>query len=302
MTPELEAAFDLFLYWLRETRAIAFQRADSTDDLLTARDGETGLSAAVRSLLPSADAKFERRREMLESLIAYDLPARAALWCPAGAELPSEEPDVSEFAAFVRQSALKLGPHERSYVSLPAKLYLRKNSDSGNVISVTGGLNPHWARFTDRVRGQYDLDSTQLHRLPESGEHLEALLTSVVEKTQTLEVGEYATIETIDAWTVQRLSGESGVTMVGIPASVAAEGGIAVRRNLRRTLADTTQLRDTPDTLRALVVLGYYPRMEMEGTTVAMRGFDASLYSGIDYVVLVADGVVKPLIEPARPK
>ncbi len=263
MTSELDAAFDLFLYWLRETRSLAFQRnsslggsgsqpdtgAEGGAPLVSARDGNTRLTASLRSLLPSQDAKFERQREMLESLIAHDLPARVALWCPAGADLPSEEPDVSEFGAIVRQSALKLGPHERSYVQLPAKLFLRKNSESGNVISVTGGLNPHWARFTDRVRGQYDLDSTQLHRLPESAEHLEALLNAVVEKTQTLDVGQYATIDTIDAWTVQRLSGDSGVTIVGLPSPVAVEGGIAVRRNLRRILADTIALRETPDTL-----------------------------------------------------
>lgn len=300
MTAELDVAFTLFLYWLRETRSLPLQRDDVAGDLLTARDGDTRLSAAVRSLLPSDDAKFERRREMLESLIAHDLPARVALWCPAGAELPSDEPEVSEFAAMVRQSALKLGPHERSYVPLPGRLFLRKNSDSGGVVSVTGGLNPHWARFTERVRGSYDLDATQLHRLPESEEHLEALLDSVVERTKTLEAGQYATIDTIDAWTVQRLSGDSGVTIVGVPPAVAADGGLAVRRNLRRILADTAALREMPDTLRALVVLGYYPRIEMEGATVAMRGFEPSLYSGIDFVVLVADGVVKPLIEPAR--
>jgi hypothetical protein len=300
MKAELDVAFDLFLYWLRETRALAFRRDASAGDLITARDGDTQLSAAVRTLLPSDDAKFERQREMLESLIAYDLPARVALWCPAGADLPSEEPDVSEFAAMVRQSALKLGPHERSYVPIPAKLFLRKNSDSGGVVSVTGGLNPHWARFTDRVRGSYDLDSTQLHRLPESVEHLDALLDAVVQKTQTLEAGQYATIETIDAWTLHRLSGDTGVTIVGVPPSVAAEGGLAVRRNLRRILVDTTALRETPDTLRALIVLGYYQRIEMETATVAMRGFEPSLYSGLDYVVLVTDGVVKPLIEPAR--
>jgi len=300
MTAELDFAVDLFLYWLRETRGLAFQRDDSAGDLIAARDGDTRLSAAVRSLLPAEDAKWDQRRSILESLIAHDLPARVTLWCPAGAELPYDEPDVSEFADLVRQSALKLGPHERSYVPLPARLFLRKNSDSGGVVSVTGGLNPHWARFTERVRGSYDLDSTQLHRLPESEEHLEALLDAVVERTKTLEVGQYATIDTIDAWTVQRLSGDGGVTIVGVPPAVAAEGGLAVRRNLRHILADTTALREMPDTLRALVVLGYYPQMEMEGATVAMRGFEPSLYSGIDFVVLVADGVVKPLIEPAR--
>ena len=305
---ESDAALDLFLHWLRETYGRAFHlsdggssaAADQPDGLVTARDGDFQLTAAVRTLLPSDDAAWESRRRMLEELIGDALPARIALWVPAGANLPSEEPDVSEFAAAVRESAIKLGPVERSYVPLPVKLFLRKNADTGGVVSVTGGLNPHWARFTERVRGTYDLDSTQLHRLPESEEHLEKLLDAVVEQTEKLDVGQYGVIDTIDAWTLQKLSGEPGVTIIGVPPAVAGEGGIAVRRNFRRILAGAGPLREATAGVRALVVLGYYARIEQEGATVAMRGFEPSLYSGIDFVCLVADGVVKPLIEPAR--
>jgi hypothetical protein len=298
MSGESDVALDLLLYWLRETHGRAFQRGDQSADLVTARDGDVHLTAAVRTLLASGDAAWESRRRGLEELIGDGLPTRVALWVPAGAGLPSEEPDVSEFAAAVRESAIKLGPQERSYVPLAAKLYLRKNADTGGVVSVTGGLNPHWACFTERVRGSYDLDSTQLHRLPESEEHLERLLDAVVERTQSLDVGQSAVIETIDAWTVQRLSGEAGVTIVGVPPAEAAEGGIAVRRNFRRILAAAGPLREAKGGARALLVLGYYARIEQEGATVAMRGFEPALYRGIDFVCLVADGVVKSLIQP----
>jgi hypothetical protein len=298
MSGESDVALDLFLGWLKETYGRAFQRDAGSSDLITARDGALALTTVVRTLLPSDDVAWESPRRMLEELIADGLPARIALWVPAGANLPSEEPDVSEFAALVREAAIKLGPQERSYAPLPARLYLRKNADTGGVVSVTGGLNPHWARFTERVRGSYDLDSTQLHRLPESEEHLKRLLDAVVEKTTTLDVRQHAVIETIDAWTVQRLSGDAGVTIVGVPPAVAAEGGIAVRRNFRRVLTGLESLREAKGGARAMVVVGYYPRIEQEGATVAMRGFDPSLYSGIDFVCLVADGVVKPLIQP----
>jgi hypothetical protein len=301
MSGESDAVLGLFLDWLRETYGRGFQRDAGGSEpagQVTARDGDFQLTAAVRTLLPWDDAAWESRRRMLEELIGDGLPARVALWVPAGANLPSEEPDVSEFAAAVREAAIKLGPVERSYVSLPAKLYLRKNAVTGGVVSVTGGLNPHWARFTERVRGSYDLDSTQLHRLPESEEHLEKLLDAVVEKTETLDAGQYAVIETIDAWTVQRLTGEANLTIVGVPPAVAAEGGISVRRNLRRILAGAEPLREAKVGARALVVLGHYARIEQEGATVAMRGFEPTLYTGIDFVCLVADGVVKPLIQP----
>jgi len=49
--------------------------------------------------------------------------------------------------------------------------------------------------------------------------------------------------------------------------------------------------------MRALILLGHYARMDQEGATTAMRGYDPSLYSGIDFVCLVADGLVKPIID-----
>ena len=85
----------------------------------------------MRTLVPFEDAAWEQRRQLLEELIGDDLPARIALWVPAGADLPREEPALSEFVALVRQSAVKLGPHERSYVPLPITLRLRKNADDG---------------------------------------------------------------------------------------------------------------------------------------------------------------------------
>jgi hypothetical protein len=216
---------------------------------------------------------------------------------PAGADLPAGEPALSDFIDHVRQAAVKLGPHERAHVPLPIRLLLRKTSEGGNVVSVTGGLNPHWARFTERVQGTFDLDSTRLHRLPESEEHLEALLDAVVERSSKLEAGQIAEIETVDSWTIQRLAGDA-VTIVSVPPAATQDVGLAVRRNLRRIFEEAAPpLRSADADFKALVLLGYYARMEEEGATIAMRGFSPALYSGLEYVCLVADGLVKPLIQ-----
>lgn len=295
---DLDVALDLFLYWLRDTYQRGFQVRER-GELITAADGEHALSIAVRPLVPFEDAAWERQRALLEELISEDLPARIALWVPSGADLPREEPDVSEFIAAVKQSALKLGPHERSYVPLPIELRMRKSQETGGVVSVTGGLNPHWAKFTERVRGSYDLDSTELHRLPESEEHLEALLDSIVERTKELEAGQITTLETVDVWTVQRLSGTGGMTIVGVPPAETTDLGLAVRRNFRRTLVDIgPKLRGAAEPVRALVVLAPYARIEQEGATTALRGYDPSLFTGIDFICLAADGLIKPLIQP----
>jgi hypothetical protein len=191
-------------------------------------------------------------------------------------------------------------------------MVLRKLSDDGGVVSVTGGLNPHWARFTDRVRGTFDLDSTRLHRLPESDAEFEEVLDRVVEASKQLSAGQRAEIETVDAWTLQRLAGagngqqktenggngSSGVTIIGVPPEQTDDPGLAVRRNLRRILAEAgARLRSTEADSRALLLLAPYPRIEQEGATTAMRGYDPALYGGIDHVALVADGLVRPIVE-----
>ena len=297
---EYTVALELFLRWLNEGVQRRFRIESAVDDGAVATDGTVRLAVEVRALLgPTEDAAWLAARERLEEQVAAAVPGAIALWVPAGAELPAGEPVLSKFIDHVRQAAVKLGPQERAHVPLPIWLLLRKTSDSGNVVSVTGGLNPHWARFTERVRGTFDLDSTRLHRLPESEEHLEALLDAVVERSSKLEAGQIAEIETIDSWTVQRIAGE-GVTIVGVPPAETPDPGLAVRRNLRRILGDAAPaLRAADAELKALVLLGYYARMEDEGATIAMRGFSPSLYSGLEYVCLVADGLVKPLIAAA---
>lgn len=294
---ETDVALDLFLYWLREQYGRGFS-VEAPGEIALAGDGEFKLAAAVRTLIPLEDERWDAARDRLEAQIAADLPARIALWVPFGAALPFEEPAASEFADLVRKAALKLGPHERSHVPLPIRLLLRKNNSSGGVVSATGGLNPHWARFTGRVQGTFDLDSTALHRLPESEEHLEQLIERVVEVAGEMADGDVREIETIDAWTVRRLSGDSGCTIIGLPPDATNDAGLAVRRNFRRLLLDLVpKVRETPADVRALLVIGYYPRVEMEGATTALRGYDPASYSGLDFVCLVTDGVVKPLIQ-----
>jgi len=297
--PEKDVVLDLFLRWLNDALDRPFRVAEPHESGAVATDGERSLAVEVRPLLgPVEDSDWLVARDRLTQQIADAVPAPIAVWVPAGADLPAGEPAASEFVEHVRQAAVKLGPHERSHVPLPITLFLRKTVDSGSVVSVLGGLNPHWARFTERVRGTFDMDSTRLHRLPESSEHLEALIETVIERTGKLEPGQWAEIETIDAWTVQRLADGAQTTLVAVPASEARDLGLVVRRNLRRILGEAAPtLRGPGAELKALVLLGYYGRIEEEGASIAMRGFSPALYSGIDFVVLVADGLVKPLIQ-----
>jgi hypothetical protein len=299
---EIAVALELFLRWLKDTHDRTFRITEERDAGALAIEDSRRLAIEIRPLLgPVDNTEWLAARRRLEDRIATAVPAPVAVWTPAGAELPSGEPSASEFVEHVRHVATKLGPQERSHVPLPITLFLRKTAESGSVISATGGLNPHWARFTGRVNGTFDLDSTRLHRLPDSEEHLNGLIDTVVERSSKLEAGRWAEIETIDAWTVQRISEDGRTTIFAVPASEARDMGLAVRRNLRRILGEEVPLLCAGESeLTALVLLGYYPRLEDEGATIALRGFSPGLYSGVDFLVLVTDGLVKPLIQAPR--
>ena len=182
---ETHIALHLFLRWLNVARDRPFRITAERGSGAVATDGSRSLAIEVRPLLgPVEDADWLAARDRLEQQIADAVPAPVAVWVPAGADLPAGEPQASAFVEHVRQAAVKLGPHERAHVPLPITLFLRKTVDSGSVVSVLGGLNPHWARFTERVRGTFDMDSTRLHRLPESSEHLETLIETVIERSE----------------------------------------------------------------------------------------------------------------------
>lgn len=296
---EIDVARDLFLRWLNHTYERDFSLAEPDATPAIAAHGETRLAFEVRPLLDASDnERWQAARRALEERLAEAVPTAIAVWLPLGARLPADEPDASEFVDIVSKAAVKLGPNERSHARMPIELRLRKNNDTGGVVSVTGGLNSHWARFTERVRGTYDLDSMQLHRLPESDEHLESLIDTIVEQAGRLEPGQVARIETFDAWTVQRIEGDRGATIVGVPPDVTEDVPLEVRRRVRRIVADAApRLRETEAALRAIVFLGHYGRIEQETVMTALRGYDPSMYAGIDFLCLVADGIVKPLIQ-----
>lgn len=304
-----DVCLELFLAWLAQQhgRRFTVEQAEQPAPgalAATATDGSFRLAVEVHPLLEPVDnPPWTAYRDQLQEEIAADLAGAYALWLPPSGDLPTGPDETRGLVGRVRDLASTLEPGQRSYVPLPISIYLKKVSDEGALVSVSGGLNPHWARLSEGVRGSFDLDSTRLHRLPESDEHLEQLKQTIWERARQIESpGQWVEIETIDAWTIQRLEGAHGVTIIGRPPEDFADVGLTVRRNLRRLLNDAgPRLRGRKADVRALVLLGYYGRMKEEGVTTAMRGYDPALYSGLDFACLAADGLIKALIEaPSR--
>jgi len=303
---ELDVCLRLFLGWLAERHDHRFELEGTEEPepnvvAANAIAGSLRLAVEVRAVLePTEDEPWRTQRERLEGELSTGLEGSFAVWLPPGADLPFEAAEVQRLVALTRETLRRLRPGERSQVGLPVPLFIKKTQADGALMSVSGGLNRYWASLSEGISGTYDVDSRTLHRLPESEEHLGRLLEEVRETARAIEGtgGGWAELQTIDAWTVQRLREGEGVTVIGRPPAETSDVGLAVRRNLRRLLAASApRLRAAGADAKALVVLGFYGRMEDEGATTAMRGYDPTLYSGLDFVCLAADGAIKPLME-----
>ncbi|MEO6397972.1 MAG: hypothetical protein ABIP13_05855 [Tepidiformaceae bacterium] len=251
----------------------------------------------VNTVAPDATLTFEAERAAIERRL--DIEGRSvALWVPRGAPLPAGEPGLSQLALSLSQ-ANQLEADGRLELRRPVNLYLRRTSNTGSVISVLGGLSAHWAQFTNRVPGSFQLNAQELHRLPASKEEREALTERIVLAAGQPEVDDTVVVSAEDCWTANDLA-DGGSTVIGSPQRESDEQSSLLRRNLRKLLKQVEPVLRARAEPKALVVLGAATYAEEEKLTWALRGMDPSLFAGFDILAVVADGVVKVLLEPAR--
>jgi len=250
---------------------------------------------------PSGNGPWYAAKVALETRIGGTLDGSYVLWAPSGAELPGREPHRSEVIARTEEVARRFVPGGHGEVRFPVALSLRKSDNEGSYLTARGGLAAAWAQFTGRVFGHYQLDSTELNRLPAGEGHLKNLVDHIAERANTLELGQTVEIEAEDAWTMQRLSAGEGLLIVGEPPGAELSSGAALRRNLRRV---TQALRDPllaeAAEARAVCFIGPYAGFKDQPVGTALLGFDPALYSGIDQILLAADGEVAPILDLTR--
>ncbi|GAB4322167.1 MAG: hypothetical protein Kow0010_02810 [Dehalococcoidia bacterium] len=297
-----QAALRLFLTWLGQRYARSTRAADGTvaDGVLRARitvGRRWSLALVVLDTLsPDTNITFEAARAAVEHRL--DAAGRSvALWVPRGAPLPAEEPGLSELALAV-EAARPLNDG-RLEVRRPVEVHLRRTATTGSVVTVLGGLSDHWAAFTNRVPGTFNLDSRRLYRLPASVEEREALIDRIVSAAAQPEADEVQAIPAEDAWTANDLD-EGGSAVLGTPLPETDEWSAALRRNLRKLLRDAGPAGGSGADATALLVLGAATYANEEKLSWALRGMDPSLYAGYDIIAVAADGVVKPLLEPRQ--
>ena len=88
--------------------------------------------------------------------------------------------------------------------------------------------------------------------------------------------------------------------VLGTPAPENEEWSASLRRNLRRLLKEAEPNFRIPADARALVVLGASTYAGEEKLSLSLRGMDPALYAGYDILVVMADGVLKTILQPQR--
>ena len=238
-----------------------------------------------------------RKAAFEERLHAYG--ARdALLWIPPGAALP-DDPDHA--AGIVADAVRDLEVGARGEAAFSFDIAVRKTGSEGSYMSVLGGLSQHWAKFTNQVMGEYQLDSSNVYRLPEDETKITQMVDFLVLVANGIrQDGNATTVQVEDTWRVQRLDGlEQPVVLCAPPGSVV--DGREVRRLMRRSLRDAEEAIGGADGFRIAAMITLANSLDRELVSTALRGIDPLLLAGWDYMPLLVDGQVRSLLEPSAP-
>lgn len=301
--PELQAAqvgAALAAQWLHaergvKTRASMTALREESPPVLRVEAGGRTFALAVVPLFEVGDAETVRRKSAWEERLSELGVAPCVVWTPPLAEVPDDPGD--HFAGRIAEAVGQLTAGERTEVAFPVELAVRRVGDDGAYLSAMGGLQPHWARFTNQVLGEYRLDSSAIHRLPEDADEVTKLIDLIVLVANGVRtVGQTATIDASDTWVVQRLEDLPGPVVIAAPPDTNPAEGRPVRKAMRAgARAAAEALPAVEADARGLLFLGAFRSMEEETASTALRGMDPSIYRGFDLVGLAADGRFKAL-------
>jgi len=296
-----EAGLGLFAAWFgaHYARSIVIDERETADGVL-AGVATVGRRWKLRfavadTVAADATLPWEASRAALEQRLDGEGQA-VNVWVPRGAPIPAAEPALSEFV--LAQEAARPLDDGRRELRLPVRIHLRRTATKGSVITILGGLAAHWAQFTNRVPGSFQLNSQSLFRLPASQAERDELAERIVLAAGQPDIDDSVSLAAEDAWTVTEAAERSCV--IGSPMPENDEQSAALRRNLRLQLRSAAATLEQPADAHALIVLGAATYAEEEKLSWALRGMDPRLYAGYSLIAVIADGVVKPLLQPGR--
>ena len=98
----------LLIEWLHQRFEAKLDITDDSGDAFVASDGEHRVGVYIAPLWETTDAWEERLRALAERLNATGVEGSHILWVPPRADLPAEEPALSDFALRVQMAATGL--------------------------------------------------------------------------------------------------------------------------------------------------------------------------------------------------
>ncbi len=299
------AALHIFLDWFGRTSARSTQILEKTlsenQDLLHANvqvGRRWDLNCTVIDTLSlESNLSYESARAAIESRLDSE-ELSIALWLPRAAPLPQGEPGLSELILAIRD-AKQVGEDDlRLEIRRPVHIYLKRTGTTGSVVTVLGGLSSLWAQFTNRVPGSFQLESTALHRLPHSEDEREKLIEAIVNAAAQPDIDDGRTLPAIDAWTAIWLREPVLATVIGSPRPTSDTQASLLRRNLRKLLISQKDKQYKAEVPSALIILGSALTVDEEKLSWVIKGMDPALYAGFSIIVVIVDGLVKPVIVP----
>jgi hypothetical protein len=290
------SVLDLFFDWLHHETGHEY-RLTNDGGQLQASDDARGIALSIATLFQrDTDPEWSRRCEAVARQLGELTDFPLTLWVPPEADLPHG--DRSEFLRRVADAAAALQPGQRGQAEFPVNLTLKKTGTEDSYVHVIGGLAPHWARLTGRAYGQYVLDTTPIHRLPEPPSRVADLIEWVALLGNGMKPGSSSDIKAEDAWTVRRSIHPHSAVLIGAPPHDDPTNGTSVRRQLREALKAAAGRQAEPSEARALILVGDFRTMDEENATIALRSSDPAFISHLDLICLEADGKCKALYGP----
>ena len=303
-TQTAQVAVATMAHWIRSSRGRTVDLTmpdaiDGTTPIVRCTIGGVSAAAAIVPLYPvDLDPETLQHKTALEQRLAETSNDPLVLWTPPLAPLP--EDDADHLVSHLLEAAATTEPGDRGELALPVQLGLRKTGADGSYLSAQGGLAPHWARFTNQVLGQFQLDSHAIHRLPEDPDKVAQLIDFVVLVANGMQTpGKTVTVDAQDVWTFARLPDLPTSVIVTASPQAAPDDGASVRKTLRAGIkAASDQLASVDAAFKMLIFVGIFRSIKEENAAVALRGMDPSVFTNFDFACLVADGNVKPLYGP----
>ncbi len=295
--------------WFGERSERAYKLVRIVDDgampvYVASSDAGTLALAVTHLWEPESDPAAEDARQMMEErLSGGNVRGPHIVWVPPRGFVPPSEPEASDFVMRLQLAAAPMQPGTRNEVDLPVKVQLAKVREEGGYASVIGGLSRFWTNITDRVSGTVHVNSMEIRRVSQIESTREALYERIGEIAKTLTLKDAVEFETVESWTVQRLSGEplgeTGFAIAQSPPKVDPADGTLMRRLVRKRLKDANEALAAVDAdVKGVGLIAIYEYAEHENVGSFVKSLDPGLYAKLSVVAAVVDGEVRPIFTP----